>query len=93
MEAKARYLDWMNEEDEKSGLSFRIRKTVLRRDPPDYRKAFDTASESLEGLFSCDLSTLSDRSLREDIDKLNRARSSFKDYFFQDPGVRRYHST
>ena len=91
--AKARYLDWMNEEDEKSGLSFRFRKNVLRRDPPDYRKAFDEASESLEGLFSCDLSTLSDRSLRDDINKLNRARSSFKDYYFQDSGVRRITTT
>jgi len=51
MEAKTRYLDWMNEEDEKSELSFRFRKTVLRWDPPDYRRTFDEASESLEGLF------------------------------------------
>jgi len=89
MKAKARYLDWMNEEDEKSGLSFRFRKIVLRRDPLDYRLAFDKASESLKGLFSCDLNTLSDRSLREDIDKLNRARLSFKDHVFQASGVRR----
>ena len=90
MEAKARYLDWRNEEDEKSGPSFNFRKNVLRRDPaPDYRKAFDGASESLEGLFAFDLSTLSDRSLREDIDNLNRARPSFKDDIIQDSGVRR----
>ena len=43
MEAKACYLDWRNEEDEKSGLSFRFRKSVLCWDPPDYRKAFDEA--------------------------------------------------
>jgi len=89
VEAKARYLDWMDEEDEKSGFSFRLLKNVLRQDPPDYRKAFDEASESLEALSSCDLSTLSDRSLREDIDLLKSARSSFKDYLFQDSDVRR----
>ena len=96
MEAKARYLDWRNKKDEKSGLSFRFRTNVLRRDPPDppnHRKAFDEASESLEGLFLCDLSTLSGKSFREDIDKLNRARPSFKDYFFQDSGVRRITTT
>lgn len=33
MEAKARYVDWVNEKDEKSAFSFR--KAVLRRDRPD----------------------------------------------------------
>ena len=87
MEAKARYLDWVNEEDEKSGLSFRFEKTSCARICQIIERLL-MKRVSLDGLFSCDLSTLSDRSLRKDVNRLNRARSSFKDYLFQDPGVR-----
>jgi hypothetical protein len=83
MEAKARYANWVNE---KSAFSFR--KAVLRRDRADFRKAFDEASESSERSSSYHLSAWSDGSLREHIDTLNIARSSFKDHLFRDSDVR-----
>jgi hypothetical protein len=53
VEAGARYMDWKNPpnpKDEK--LAFSFRKTVLREDPPDYKKSFDEAGESSERLSS-----------------------------------------
>jgi hypothetical protein len=48
METKARYGDWVAQVDEKPAFS--LRKAVLRRDPPDYRKSFIEAGESFDRL-------------------------------------------
>jgi hypothetical protein len=84
VEAGARYMDWKDPpkaKDEKPAFSFR--KALLRQDPPDYKTPFDEAGESSKRRPLLHLRILSEKIFVECVDKLNPARSSFKESLSQ----------
>jgi hypothetical protein len=84
VEAGARYMDWKNPpkaKEEKLAVSFR--KALLRRDRQDAKKFFNGAGEPSEILSLYHLMSLSEMSFVECVDKLNPARSSFKESLSQ----------